>query len=320
MLGTGLLTFCLSGCADADEDITGTMMNSTKPKGNTQREQELPIDIDLENITIEISGVEEEYKFLYVSDLHMIILDEEVLEEHKTAVEQRVDFFSAPTGVNPIEIWEGLPQYLDSYHADAVLFGGDMLDYASTSNIQCLQEGLNNLTTPYLYVRADHDYGNHYTGLDASYIKDLHGKMDGALEISLLEFPDFCIVGIDNNTSNITPEGLARFREIYALGKPIILLTHVPIASQFDDSLAEQSKKAWQDRALIWGSGYYYEPDANTKEFLDMIYREDSLVKEILSGHLHFSWDGPISNQAYGHVFAPAINGSIGLITVKGTE
>jgi len=304
---------CLTGCdggtiEEEEEDKSGA---GSKPKKSSMA---------VENVTVEIDGLESEYTFVYVSDLHIIVKNEEISEEHVATVDQRIVSFSEKIGMTPAELWETLPAELDAYEADGILFGGDMLDYASTSNLECLKRGLDSLKTPYLFVRADHDYANWYNNLDMAYVKDLHAQIDGANEVSLLEFPDLCVVGLDNTTSNITDSALARFKEIYALGKPIVLLTHVPIASQVDLSLSEESKKVWQDRALIWGHGCYYEPNAATGELLQMIYAEDSLVKEVLAGHLHFSWDGQLTPTTGEHVFAPAVDGSIGVITVKGTN
>ncbi len=44
-------------------------------------------------------------------------------------------------------------------------------------------------------------------------------------------------------------------KEIFAMGKPILLLAHVPFDSKLDSSLQAASKEVWQDRALIWGRG-----------------------------------------------------------------
>ena len=73
----------------------------------------------------------------------------------------------------------------------------------------------------------------------------------------------------------------------------------------------------WQDRALVWGTDCTYHPDRNTREFMDMIYAADSPVKEILCGHLHFSWDGAVTETTRQHVFSPAFEKKIGVVTVS---
>ena len=44
-------------------------------------------------------------------------------------------------------------EVLDDCKIDAILLGGDILDYASTFNIECLKNGLDQLKTLVMYVR-----------------------------------------------------------------------------------------------------------------------------------------------------------------------
>ena len=133
-----------------------------------------------------------------------------------------------------------------------------------------------------------------------------------------MELPELCVAGLSNSTDQITESGLQQMKEILSKGKPVILLTHVPYKSLIDDSLQKASKKVWQERALVWGKDCNYRPDENTKKLMDIIYAEDSPVKEIVCGHLHFSWDGYITENIHEHVFSPAFSKKVGVITVRG--
>ena len=53
------------------------------------------------------------------------------------------------------------------------------------------------------------------------------------------------------------------------------------------------------------------------KRLLDLIRADDSPVAAVLAGHLHESWDGLITQKCTEHVFGPAFEGSMGLITVS---
>lgn len=68
------------------------------------------------------------------------------------------------------------------------------------------------------------------------------------------------------------------------------------------------------------GEGCYYIPDDNTKVFLEMIYNENTPVVEILCGHMHFSWDGMVTDKVHEHVFSPIFSGYYGIIKVSGDE
>lgn len=280
------------------------------------REQEL--GLKPEEVTLEIPGIDNEYTFLWVSDLHIIAGTEEIAQENRDTVEARMEGYETDTGVDSADLWQELPEILDSYDADAVLLGGDMIDHASEENIACLKQGLDELQTPYMYVRADHDMVSYYCKKqDSERVKELHQQIDGNQSVSLREYEDLCVVGINNSSNQLTAEMLERIKEIYAMGKPMIIVTHVPLNSMVDGSLEECSKQVWQGRNLSWGSGCYYEPDEVTQEFLDMVYAEDSLIEAVLCGHMHFSWDGQLTENTREHIFPPSANGNIGIVHVE---
>lgn len=325
-----VITGCmlLSGCRSNEKDRAQTSkiadMSSEMEMENHEDAEvestsaEVTPKLQVENVNVQIPGLENEYKFIFMSDLHIIVENEEISEENLETVRGRYNSYVTQDGYPASEMWNYMPALIDEYDADAILLGGDMIDYASSTNVECLKNGVNQFKPEVLYVRADHDYAAWYNNLESTYINDLHSEIDSNSEVILKEYDDLYIVGINNNTAQISADALGQLKEIFAIGKPIILLTHVPINSLVDGSLSEKSKGVWQDRNLTWGAGCYYEPDENTKQFLDMIYAEDTPVVEILSGHLHFSWDGNVTEKVHQHVFSPLINGYIGVITVEG--
>ncbi len=187
-------------------------------------------------------------------------------------------------------------------------------------NIDLLKTGLDELKIPYMYVRADHDYANWYNNLDMDEVKSMHNEVSGVSSIYTMDFGEFIILGVDNSTSPLDAEAIAEYKSVFEAEKPVIMLTHVPINSLVDTSLGDQSREAWNDRNLTWGDDCVYEPDANMQEFLEQIYKEDSLVTEILSGHLHFTWDGYVTDHVHQHVFSPAFRNHVGIVKVVPKE
>lgn len=293
-------------------------MSETKEQIADNETQIEPLENITEDVYIHIPGLEREYTFLWMSDLHIITENDEIAAEYLETVESRRESFkNVANNMYTDDYWLRLSSDLDAWGVDAFLFGGDMIDHAANENIACLKQGLDGLDTIYLYVRADHDSHPFYCMVrDKDVVAALHTDIDGYEEVSLIEFDDLCIVGINDSTEQLSEAGLQKFKDIYAKGKPIILVTHVPLKSLCDTSLEECSKEVWGDRALVWGEDCYYTPDEITQEFLDMIYGENSLVKEVLGGHLHFSWDGQLTENTRQHVFAPAYMGNIGIIRV----
>ena len=165
---------------------------------------------------------------------------------------------------------------------------------------------------------ADHDFRAIWSSMEQEAIDELYSQINGRQEVVFMELDELCIVGINGSTWNVSETVVEQMEDIVQIGKPIILLTHVPLQSMVDTTLSEKSKEVWQDRALIWGEDCYYVPDENTARLLDLIYAEDSLVKEVVCGHLHFSWDGYLTDTVHQHVFDDGAAGTIGLITVKG--
>ncbi len=104
--------------------------------------------------------------------------------------------------------------------------------------------------------------------------------------------------------------------DVYSRGKPVIMATHVPYDTKVDDTLKELSMQV-RNTIYYWSDeSDQYKPNDVTRKYLDMVYDENTVVSQVLAGHLHASWDGMISAQVSQHIFAPAFSGSIGIIHV----
>lgn len=132
---------------------------------------------------------------------------------------------------------------------------------------------------------------------------------------------EILVVGIDKSTSQISKEALEELKEIFAIGKPIILVTHVPFNSQIDNGLSNVSKENRENRNLTWDyKNSSYIADDNTKEFLDMLYSKNSPVKAVLCGHLHLKYTVKLNENITEYVFKPAFSGSIALVKIVGDK
>ena len=278
-------------------------------------------EIKVDEETISIEGLQSDYKLCFVNDLHIIVPDEDVSNENKETVQERQDnFFKTIAGERSFELWKRMPAKINELNPDCVILGGDMIDYASKANIESLKNGIDQINVETMYLRADHDYGRSYNpNLTTDYITQLEKSIDENLEVYCKDLGEILIVGIDNSTSQISDEALAKLKEIFTNGKPIILATHVPLNSKVDNNLAEESKKVWQDRNLTWDeTGTTYTADENTKKFLNLLYAENSPVKAVLAGHLHFKHTGKINENITQYVFDASYQGKIGVLHIVG--
>lgn len=301
--------------------------------------------LQFEKVHVTIPGMKGSKTLVYLSDLHVIADTSQVAAADLENVELRMNHWSAYDGMTAADAWTLWVDYLNAVHPEGVLLGADMVDFASKANVESFKKGLERLDIPWLYVRADHDLAPSY--LDGvyeteswGYQREIKGYQDTFVEnaeegagasrtclvdgdfadVMTMEFADFIVAGWNNSTALMTEAGLAKMREVFAQGKPVILLTHVPIQPLADDTLTTASQEAWNGNALLWGragAGTFYVPNETTAAFLEMIYDENTPVVEILCGHLHFSWDGQVTRGVHEHVFGAAMERHVGVVTIS---
>lgn len=316
-----------------DEEEESESQKSTEETGQTEENSEEEASypapeykFNIEEVTIPINGISKEYTFAWVSDLHLISDHEageeigDVHAEYLDAIEKRYEELPVTKdGVHAEELWPEIVKYLNYNKFDGVIFGGDMMDYCSNSNIARIKEGLDALCMPYIYVRADHDYGAYYGGelFTETEARALHQTIDNdEISSKFWDRDDFAVLGIDNSTKDMPDYYLSMVEDVYKRGKPVIMATHVPYESQDDDSLAELSMKV-RNNIYYWSEkSDRYKPNDITRKYLDMIYSEDTVVEQVLAGHLHAAWDGMLTKQVPQHIFEPAFSGNIGVIHI----
>jgi len=113
-----------------------------------------------EVVNVEIPGLKKDYKFIWISDLHVMAPDvSEIQDEWKAAMIHRRDkrFNNPQSDLPPAAIWKQLPEILNHSNADALFFGGDICDTGSAANLTFLKSGFRQLTKPFIYLKEDHD-------------------------------------------------------------------------------------------------------------------------------------------------------------------
>lgn len=332
-IGCGLARRDLAQILPAEETAAGETVWETVAESIPEEEEIVydppEYDFKTDEITVELDGLDREYTIAFVNDLHMITDKEagDVLEENLPVVRERYENLSVtPEGIHGEELWPEIVKYLNYHDFDAVIFGGDMLDYCSHSNMKALTQGFEDLKYPkecLLYLRSDHDYGGWYGGsvfTDSDGFAAQAGLWDGDTGEGCIDFEEFRIVGINKSYVNLSDDRLEFLMQQIESGKPVILATHVPFYSEMDTSL-EQLSMAVRNRIYYWNpenSGYC--PDANTQQFIDHMYAPDSNVVQIVAAHMHAAWDGVVANDLKEHIFAPSFQGNIGIIHVVDRE
>lgn len=322
----------LPGCAASRDDSAATPdagSHSEDPQGNVS-----PSELNLSTLsqsgfaveeqTVVIPGLQKAYHFIFINDLHILIPNEEVKADSWDEVMDRYeDGFMDIDGVKAYALWDEIVEVVNALEIDGVILGGDLIDYFSQANFSCFKEGCDRLQAPFLYIRADHDYADGYTeNITQEAIKEAEKAIDGNGEILCMDCDEFVIVGINNSTDPISDTGVQELERIWEQGKPVILVIHVPFDSQVEEGLQEASREAWQDRALLWGyEDTLYAQYAMTdseRHLLDMVYAPDTPIAAVFAGHLHFSYDGMLTEILPQHIFDASFRRTVGYITVTG--
>lgn len=280
----------------------------------------------IEKLDVQVPGITGEYKILLVADLHIICKNNEINDEDLATVEGRIKAFSPDGGrTTALNMWKDMPEMLDDCNADIILFAGDMIDFCSEENVSALKEGLSSLETPYCYIRSDHDNCPYY--LKNPNDETCYSSQNDIcvnFDVWYVDLGEVIILCYNRSDKAMTEQGLEVAQEAIALGKPMILLTHVPFDSIVDSSLDEMNREAFNGRNITWGPGYTTDYSAmdtpSGDEFLKIIYSSECPITEVVAGHLHFSWDGQVTENLHQHIFDAAFNRRIGYIEITGTN
>ncbi|MDR0948087.1 MAG: metallophosphoesterase [Lachnospiraceae bacterium] len=261
---------------------------------------------------IVIPELTQSYRFMVINDIHVIVANEEIMESEKENVTARQHLFTNQNQVKSTEIFQAVMDAADEIHADGIFMIGDIIDFYSLGNAKVIEDAMEQVQTPLIYVGADHDHFAFYSEVSQEEMNLLNQKIvDNPVQI--LEYDEFSVVGIENSTSQLSEKGWEQTREVLTTGKPVLLLSHVPYQSLENNELEVLSEQTKGDRKLLWGTNCYYQPDATTAKLLDAVYQEDTNVAAVLSGHLHFPYRTMLTKEVVEYVCAPSY---LGIVTI----
>lgn len=266
-----------------------------------------------------IPGVEEEYEFLFLTDLHLAIKTREEVGPYGNADERIRAFANAKGTVSA----EQLPQwiaYANKNAFDAVLMGGDIIDYYSDENVNYLWQQLDGLEVPYLFTLGNHELFLPWEEPipEDSAIYDFF--LDKEMAFQIMEYEEFVVCAIDNEVYQVNETSLSAMKAWLTENpdKPMILLAHVPFYTEQDKNLLETTVSIW-GQALVIGTGEGTRDTTTvSREFMDLILGEDSPVVAIFTGDNHYYHKGNLTDSITQWVGAPAYAGDGMIIRIKG--
>ncbi len=262
------------------------LTSCTAQKDNRQIQKEE--NVIEENIIIE--GLSGEYDLLFLTDTHMVVSSSEASEQITANIKERAPLFQSEDGVSSATQFPMWMDYAVESQVDAVLFGGDIIDFPSKANLEHLQKNLDKLPMPYLYTLGNHDWTYPWEYMTeqgkAEYLPLLEPMMQGNTSINRMDLGELVLVAVDNSAGQINGEALETYQAILAEGKPVIVVVHVPFLTQ---SVLTKAREAWSSPVVIGGGnfgGIY--PNNESNAFIEMTTAADSPVVAVLAGHVHF--------------------------------
>lgn len=294
------------------------LLNGCSKPTETPEEEEWKKTITEE--TLVIPGLKEEYTFLFLTDTHMVVPDEADSDKVEEYANLRFDEFQNEEDISSAEQFREWVDYANEQKIDALLLGGDIIDYPSIANIEYLEENLEQLEMPYLYALGNHDWTFPWEYMtvygEETYLTQLEPYMQSNSAIHKLETEELIIAAVDNSANQIEPEAMEEYSRILQQGKPVIVMLHVPLLTQ---SVLTKAKEAWSGQVVLGGGNYGgIYPDEVSTEFIDMTTAEDSPVRAVLAGHVHFA-DRDMINENIDQIVGDAgYKGSAVLLHVKG--
>lgn len=240
--------------------------------------------------TVYVEGLEKDYTFLFLTDTHVIIPNEDASPQEAENEAARMPMFVPESGISSAEQFPEWVRYANEEKVDAVLLGGDVIDTPSPSNLEWLAGQLAGLDMPYLYVNGNHDWTYPWEYMTQSgqetYLPLLQPLMGGNTAIHSLDLGELVLVGIDDSSNQVNEEVFPAYEEILREGRPMVVVAHVPFMTQ---SVLGKAKEVWSSPVVI-GAGNYggVYPNETSEKFVSLTTAADSPVELVLAGHVHF--------------------------------
>jgi len=281
---------------------------------------------DVYQETIQIPGITGEYTFLFAADTHFTAVDEEDTDQIKENALARSGGFVNGNGFSSMAQFPYLIERANRKKYDALLLGGDIIDFPTKANIDFLDKNLAKLRIPYLYTLGNHDFTfpwEYFT--EKSYdeylpmLKSFVPKQDGW---SILELDEFLILSVDNSTDQFNKKALDGLNEAFGKNKPVIVLLHVPLEPKENDTLLKKTIEVWgegkngRSKVLLGSNGK--RPNEDSTKFMEKMFEKDSPVAAILTGHIHFYHKDNLEHNVVQIITDASYKGAVMEITIKG--
>lgn len=260
------------------------------------RKADRPGSIQIQEEQLTIPGLKHDYQFLLIADTHISLCDErdpDLLEK----AQARREAFERESGKNAARTFHNLITESRKSNADLTIFAGDITDSAMYASIDFVQKEMDRLQQPYLYITGNHDfeYGSEYFSKKAyqEYFPRLGSLTQTSQQYVIKEYEDLIVAGINDKNNQFHKRAVRALLPYLKGTKPVILVMHVPLQPQLENSeLEQQSNQVWglsdKGRCRVLLGETACRPNQATQKLLDAVFAKDSPVAAVFAGHIHF--------------------------------
>lgn len=254
------------------------------------------------NTTLNI-GLDEPVTVLHISDTHLCLCDERNCTRKQELAERRVKYF--PKAEETLIAVSALQRETGA----VILHTGDLTDFVSYANLDRVKQFAD--AQDVFFAAGNHEFSL-FVGEaveDVAYRNQsldlVQSAFSNNIRFSSRVIGGVNFVAIDDGYYQFDDDHLDRLRAEVARGLPIVLLMHNPL---YDHGLYELARQ--RDRnGLTYLTAVpeplirHYEPkrydsqlaNARTLAMFDYI-KSEPLIRAILAGHLHFNYDGHVTD------------------------
>lgn len=236
---------------------------------------------------IVIPGLQGDYRFLQITDAHVVIPDEDATPERIAYETPRMTDF-VEDGLTPQERLDIIRKYVEQTKPDAVLMTGDIIDCPFNRSIQYLIDYVESLETPYMYVFGNHDwkFADQDVKMEEAIVQEqpkFQAVTDGNPLVQKKKIGEMTLIGL-NNTRGFYEKGTARaLKKILENEEHVLILQHLPFAVE---TLSDDCKAWWHGGDIYTGT--QQDASEENKAVLDIITDRHSPVRAVIAGDLHF--------------------------------
>lgn len=308
------------------DGAVGASLNITYANGfDIQSDANMTTMVNPVYTTVKIPGMTRTDTLIHLTDSHFTLAYDgefDGLEKSDVLAQAAIDrtnqFTAQSDGLNTKDRFPYFLEYARQIGAKHILATGDMVDFASKANVDMLfGDYLANSGIGYTYCFGNHDWSfgdPSYYQTSQSY--NNFGKklfpdyMGGDVTFEARDMGEYVIVSLKNDDGSFMARHLKKLKEVSQLGKPIILMMHIPI----------HSPTLVDDTTAAWGSDITLNPGSlmSSYQLYEYMLTEESNVVAIFAGHLHFNHEDIVGDKIPQYITDASYNGGCRIITVTG--